>query len=168
MKKRDLPAMADKSHHFRPSQIQQIGCWPGRATDRANYSLIPESLYVHTRANTRKTCAARQNLSAVLALGAAPPDLLRLRSPDELVTKIRMCDRDQRLGTLPRAASGEIYHAVLRREVIRCERGDVTMSPPKCGRMREWRTPSLSVKVDVMQMNALPPRAMAAPVRKSS
>ena len=120
MKKRDLPALwADKSHHFRPSQIQQIGCWPGRATDRANYSLIPESLYVHTRANTSKICTAQLNLSAVLAFCAAPPDLLRLRSPDELVTEIRMCDRDQRLGTLPRAAPGEIYHALLRRQIIR-------------------------------------------------
>ena len=42
------------------------------------------------------------------------------------------------------------------------------MSPPKCGRMRERRVPCLSVNVDVMQMNALPPRAIAAPVRKSS
>ena len=39
------------------------------------------------------------------------------------------------------------------------------MSPLKWGKTRERRVPDASTKEDVMQMNALPPRAMAAPVR---
>ena len=74
-----------------------------------------------------------------------------------------MRDGHERLGALPRAAPGEVDHAVLRGQIIRLRarrRDDIAAEVRQDARVAH--------ALDVMQMNALPPRAMAAPVRKSS
>ena len=99
-----------------------------------------------------------------LTLIGPPPDSLPVRGRDQLVTEIGMSDGNKHLGPFPGRTADQIDHALLRDNVVGLAAGvryDIAL---EMGNDIGTALAILVNEEECMQIKALPPLAMAAPV----